>query len=176
MNIGLLLGSFDPPHIGHAYIAVEALDYVDEVWVIPAWQNPFKKGKSLPFEHRYNMTKLLFDTINNPKIIVDSVESAIKPDYSYELIKHLIKTTTSNYRFSIIGGYDIVENIHRWKQSDFILSVCGLVGINREKINISSTEIRALLNDNKETQPFLTKEVINYIKNKNLYNYGVFTS
>ena len=38
--VGLLLGSFDPPHIGHIDAALQAINLVDEVWFVPAWQNP----------------------------------------------------------------------------------------------------------------------------------------
>ena len=61
MRIGLFLGSFNPPHIGHVNIVREVLNskLVDTVWIIPAYQNPNKNvDPSENFSHRYNMCHL----------------------------------------------------------------------------------------------------------------------
>lgn len=44
-RIGLLLGSFDPIHIGHLYMATQALNnkLVDKVLFVPTFQNPWKE-------------------------------------------------------------------------------------------------------------------------------------
>ena len=65
-EIVLLLGSFDPPHIGHAYSAINALStgVVNEVWIVPAWQNPWKT-KSTPFAFRKTLVQYLVDDIGN---------------------------------------------------------------------------------------------------------------
>ena len=45
MKVGLLLGSFDPIHIGHVHMATEALNrgLVDQVFFVPTMQNPWKE-------------------------------------------------------------------------------------------------------------------------------------
>ena len=46
-NIGLLGGSFDPPHKGHLYISLEAKKILklDEIWWLVTPQNPLKINK-----------------------------------------------------------------------------------------------------------------------------------
>ena len=60
MQVALLGGSFNPPHVGHLLAAqyVRATQGVDEVWLMPAYRHPF--GKALEsFEHRVRMCELL---------------------------------------------------------------------------------------------------------------------
>jgi len=49
MNIGLLGGSFDPPHTGHLHISKLAINKLKlkQLWWLPTQQNPFKKQKNI---------------------------------------------------------------------------------------------------------------------------------
>ena len=46
MRVGILLGSFNPIHMGHLHMATSALNagLVDEVVFVPSVQNPWKKS------------------------------------------------------------------------------------------------------------------------------------
>ena len=147
-EIGLLLGSFDPPHIGHAYSAINALStgVVNEVWIVPAWQNPWKT-KSTPL---------------NP------IEGALKRQYTYQLIEFLIKDNPDTH-FHIVGGTDVAKDIKKWKNSEYILEHCGLIKTDRSIINVSSTYIREQLKNGKSTFPFLTKSVEESLILNNIY-------
>ncbi|MCI0570479.1 MAG: nicotinate-nicotinamide nucleotide adenylyltransferase, partial [Myxococcaceae bacterium] len=60
MEVAILGGSFNPPHVGHLLAAhfVRATQAVDEVWLMPSFRHPF--GKALaPFEHRLAMCEAL---------------------------------------------------------------------------------------------------------------------
>ena len=60
MDVALLGGSFNPPHVGHLLAAhvVRALEPVDQVWFVPAAHHPF--GKPLiDFAHRLAMCELM---------------------------------------------------------------------------------------------------------------------
>ncbi|MGH8005206.1 MAG: nicotinate-nicotinamide nucleotide adenylyltransferase, partial [Limisphaerales bacterium] len=60
-KIGLLGGTFDPPHLAHLVLAQTALDELklDEVWFIPAFLPPHKRGEKVsPFRHRLQMLRL----------------------------------------------------------------------------------------------------------------------
>jgi nicotinate-nucleotide adenylyltransferase len=50
MNIAILFGSFDPPHLGHYLIAhqVKELIKVDQVWVMSDFSHPFNKKLTDP--------------------------------------------------------------------------------------------------------------------------------
>jgi len=61
MNIGILGGTFDPPHIGHLIIADQALVQLqlDEVWFMPVGQPPHKVSNHItPIHHRVAMVNL----------------------------------------------------------------------------------------------------------------------
>ena len=68
-KIGLLGGSFDPPHKGHLYISLEAKRSfaLDEVWSLVTPQNPLKIIKPATYKERIKNCKKL--TISNPIII-----------------------------------------------------------------------------------------------------------
>ena len=62
--VGLLLGSFDPPHIGHIDAALQSINLVDEVWFIPAWQNPTSCRR---FRHRAPWAAMPRDRGQHPR-------------------------------------------------------------------------------------------------------------
>ena len=66
MKIGVLLGSFDPIHMGHLYMATSALNdnLVDRVLFVPSVQNPWKE-ESTDFRHRCFMVQLAIDELDH---------------------------------------------------------------------------------------------------------------
>lgn len=173
-TVGLLLGSFDPPHIGHIDAALQAFNFVDEVWFVPAWQNPWKE-KSSDYWDRYLMINTLVKNYNlddSYRFSVRSTEYTIKPKYTYELIEYLVKQY-SNTQFFIIGGQDIIQDIKNWENGDYILEKCKMLPVDRTRIKISSSDIRDLIKNHTNPVPYITPAVLELIKNKNLYNYEI---
>ena len=186
MRIGLFLGSFNPPHIGHVNIVREVLNckLVDYVWVIPAYQNPNKNvDTSENFSHRYNMCRSMFDL---PYTNVNLVESVVKPKYTYDLLTHLRKDyPTIDFRW-IITDETLMEIINgTWYNSDKLLNenkfvvVEGTGKFNNEfpkeyneiitkqgntsivletPITLSSTKIRKMIKDDIIPIPFINNE------------------
>ena len=186
MRIGLFLGSFNPPHIGHVNIVREVLNckLVDYVWVIPAYQNPNKNvDTSENFSHRYNMCRSMFDL---PYTNVNLVESVVKPKYTYDLLTHLRKDyPTVDFRW-IITDETLMEIINgTWYNSDKLLNenkfivVEGTGKFNNEfpkeyneiitkqgntsivletPITLSSTKIRKMIKDDSIPIPFINNE------------------
>lgn len=187
MNIGLLLGSFDPPHMGHVYAAHYALNHgMDCVWVVPAWKNPWKTNQS-SYEHRITMCKEMFldfkrsmfigDCISEPNIIVSDFDAHVQSNYTYEGLEKLLETHTED-NFYIIGGTDITRQIPKWKHGDWIIENFGVievprVGVTNDKTEIgiecSSTDIRNMIQDGKSPLPFISFRLLVYIKAFNLY-------
>ena len=89
-KIGLLGGSFDPPHRGHLFISNEAkkILHLDEIWWLVTPQNPLKISKPATYEERLQNCKQI--TKNFPIKILE-VEKKIKSQYSYQTIKFLIQ-------------------------------------------------------------------------------------
>ena len=111
--IGLLGGSFDPPHRGHIYISLEAKKILslDEVWWLVTPQNPLKITRPATYKERlyncYNITK------THP-ILVKEIEKKINSNYSHETIRYITQRYT-NIKFYWLMGADNLVNFHRWQ-------------------------------------------------------------
>lgn len=180
MKVGFLLGSFDPIHIGHLYMASSVLnaDLVDEVVFVPSVQNPWKEN-STDFLNRCYMIYLAIDNMEH--CFLSNIDyKNTKPYYSANTLK-LLKEEYPNDDLYIIVGVDIVNDIKNWHEGQWILDNFKLITIAREgyldagihdiskTINISSTEIRELVKANKQIYPLVPKVVSQYIKKFNLY-------
>ena len=89
MNIGVLGGTFDPPHDAHLRIAERSIEQftLDKVIFIPSG-NPWQKQDATSYLHRYEMTKILIADSNNLEIS-DIENSEENPSYTYETLKKL---------------------------------------------------------------------------------------
>src|SRR5690625_410241 len=69
-RIGILGGTFDPPHSGHFIIADEVKYQLnlDEIWFIPTNEPPHKKNAMMNNHHRLNMLKAVTEKINYFKV------------------------------------------------------------------------------------------------------------
>lgn len=172
-KIGLLLGSFDPPHLGHIWAANYALGTgLSEVWVVPAWKNPWKTDQT-SFDKRVEMCRLAF----NDPIRVMNMDGTYQSYFTYECLEKLLENTKHfNRTYVIIGGTDIVDQVKKWKNGDWILKNFEVLEVPRLGykgtslgIACSSSKLKELLSSGKSVYPFLNKEVINYIETNKLY-------
>src|SRR5690625_4105945 len=107
-KIGILGGTFDPPHIGHLIIAEEvrlALE-LEEVWFIPTATPPHKDEARTDSGHRIKMTKLAI--ADNPYFKINTIETErTGKSYTIETIREL-KAQYLDYDFHFIIGADMV--------------------------------------------------------------------
>ena len=75
-KIGLLGGSFDPPHKGHLYISLEAKKILklDEIWWLVTPQNPLKINKPASYSERLRNCKSI---VRNQPIKVKEIEKTL---------------------------------------------------------------------------------------------------
>ena len=97
LNIGILGGSFDPPHFGHIFLCHYALESTEikKVLIVPCFNHPFNKSLST-FEHRFNMCKLAFEIFGNSVEVTDIEKELGGISYSINTIKHLKNTRPDN--------------------------------------------------------------------------------
>ena len=183
MIIGLLGGTFNPPHLGHVLIAQQVLDFTDcdEVWFVPVYGHTFLK----PMEavaHRVAMTQRL----NLPHTAVSTLEIDHQLDgNTINLLPFLPPEHT--YRFII--GTDNLPTFHLWGQWELLLKKIpflvyprsgypneplypGMTMINDEALiisNLSSTKIRERVSRGLSLQAFVPEGVWQYIQENNLY-------
>ncbi|RKD32498.1 nicotinate (nicotinamide) nucleotide adenylyltransferase [Thermohalobacter berrensis] len=192
-------GTFDPIHIAHLSIAEEIRERFNfnRVIFVPAGNPPHKDcSRITSSKHRYLMTVLA--TYTNPYFEVSSFEVE-KEETTYTIdtvkaFKELYKDETEIY--FVIGADTILELI-TWKDIDKLFKLCSFIGVPRPNIRldkikkeinklnhkfksriylspvsqlqISSTDIRRRVKENKSIKYLLPESVENYIYKNKLY-------
>jgi nicotinate-nucleotide adenylyltransferase len=128
-RLGLLGGTFDPPHYGHLVAAQEVAWRLalGRVLFLPARQNPLKEDLSSSAEDRFAMVQLAVQ--GNPMFEASRVDlDRPPPSYTAELLRSLQATDTELY---FIVGADILPELPRWRSPDEILRLARLAVVNR---------------------------------------------
>lgn len=133
-HIGLLGGSFNPAHRGHAHVADTAAARLglDAVWWLVSPQNPLKSDHDMaPVTERYASAKAMATTCrHHRRMVVSRLEEAIGTRYSADTIKMLAKTCP-RLRFYFLMGADNLASFHLWHRPDGILRHAIPVVVNR---------------------------------------------
>lgn len=181
MKVGFLLGSFDPIHMGHLYMATSALNagLVDDVVFVPSVQNPWKEKYSVDFRNRCFMIQLAIDDMEHCSLSSIDYRNS-EPYYSSNTLKMLKEEYPDDELFLIVG-IDTAIEISNWNEGDWILQNFRLITVARngyddsgivdipKTLNVSSTEIRILAKEKKQIYPLVPKVISQYIKRFNLY-------
>ena len=133
MKIGVLGGTFDPPHDAHLRIAERSIDQfsLDKVIFIPSG-NPWQKKDATSYRHRYEMTKILIGDSNDLEIS-DIENSEENPSYTYETLKKLNHPKEELY---FILGSDAAINIKTWKNYELLSNLTNFLIALRSEDNI----------------------------------------
>lgn len=112
LSIGLIGGSFDPPHSGHVHVIRTALSRVglDWVWAIPARGNPLKKTQT-PFAMRIELARGMF---TGPRTRVTPLEYDMGLTYTVDVIATL-QRRAPRARFVWVMGADSLQGFHHWR-------------------------------------------------------------
>ncbi|HEV7600661.1 MAG TPA: nicotinate-nucleotide adenylyltransferase [Bradyrhizobium sp.] len=114
MRIGLLGGSFNPPHAAHRAISRFAIKrlQLDRVWWLVTPGNPLKEQGALPdLEERAAAARKMAD---DPRVDVSCLESVIGTRYTVDTITYL-RRRASGLRLVWIMGADNLAQFHRWE-------------------------------------------------------------
>ena len=187
MKIGILGGTFDPPHKAHLKIAERAVKqfHLDKVIFIPSG-NPWQKQYATSFIHRYEMTKILIEDFSIFEIS-DIEKSEDIPSYTVETLTKLNHKKDNLY---FILGSDTAMNIKTWNNyeklsilTNFLIALRREDNINSlnenfpfkynlidgEKLDLSSTSLREKIEKNLFDKDDISSKIINYIKKNNIY-------
>ena len=112
LRVGLLGGSFDPPHGGHLHISKWAMKEfgLDRVWWMVSPGNPLKAQGPADLDRRMDACNALND---HPRIIVTDLERRFKTRYTAETLTAL-QARYSGVRFVWLMGADNLADFHRW--------------------------------------------------------------
>ena len=129
-KIGILGGTFDPPHIGHVIIsklAKKKFRLNKILWAITK-KNPFKNKSKNNIDKRIKLAKKLNEKNKFIKII--NFEKKLKSNRTIHLIKYIKNKYSKSKVFFIIGADNLV-NFHKWKNYENIVSLCKIIVFDR---------------------------------------------
>ena len=198
-KVGILGGTFDPPHYGHLRIAEEVKEFLklEKIFFIPAGLPPHKRALNISkFEHRFNMIKLAIK--DNPYFEALDIEKDLIPSYTVNTLK-LLKDKFPQTEFFFIVGIDSFLSISTWWNYEKILDYTNLVVVPRkghkdidektkklaeelfperfekvkfvevEGLMVSASKIRKLVSLKKSIRYLVPEEVRKYIEAQGLY-------
>jgi nicotinate-nucleotide adenylyltransferase len=111
--IGLLGGSFDPPHAGHVHLTLEALRRfgLSHVWWLVSPGNPLKPKGPAPMERRLAAARRL---MQHPRVTVTDIEAGLGTRYTADTLAAL-RRIYPQARFVWLMGADNLANFHHWE-------------------------------------------------------------
>ena len=140
LTIALFGGSFDPPHIGHKAIvkALEKLDYIDKIIIMPTFLNPFKSESHAPSELRFKWLKEIFKDFKNVKIDRYEVEQNRQVP-TIESVKYLLKTYENVY---LVIGADNLASLENWNSYLELKDLVTFIVASRDNIIVDKKFIQ----------------------------------
>lgn len=197
MRIGILGGTFDPPHMGHLILAQESrwqlqLDRI--LWLLTP-VSPLKSDASIsPWQQRWELLTAAIE--DNPDFKLSSVDiDRPGPHFAFESVKLLRDEFPGDQLVYLIGG-DSLRDLPKWEQPRQLAAHCDQIGIMHRPdypidldllegeipglisklvwvesplIEISGSTIRKRLRTGKPARYFLPGGVYRIIQEKNLY-------
>jgi nicotinate-nucleotide adenylyltransferase len=196
LRVGILGGTFDPPHIGHLILGEYAADALDlaRLLYIPAAEPPHKQGEhKTPVEHRLAMLKLAL--ADNPRFEISRVDiDRAGPHYSLDTVR-IVQAQFPEAEIYFIMGGDSLRDLPLWHRPADLIRLCRLavmaragadawpemheavlpglaervVMIESPLIEISSTRIVQRLGAGRSVRYLLPDAVLSYIQQHDLY-------
>ena len=189
MRLGILGGTFDPPHTGHLLAATDAYERLalDRLAFVPAKAQPLKIGvvRTEP-AHRLAMLERL--VAGDDRFSVDPVEMD-RPGLSYtvDTLADFAGRYPEARRFFLIGE-DFVTQFPQWREPEQIATLAEVVVLARltpdaaparpaypmsfvatRRVDVSSTEVRERVRAGKPIRGFVPEAVADYIRSAGLY-------
>ena len=130
MRIGLLGGSFNPPHEGHALITRLALRRLalDRVWWLVTPGNPLKSLTALAALNARIEAARELDV--GPRVVVTDIEAQIDSRFTYGTLRWL-KGRATGVHFVWIMGADNLGQFHLWRHWRSIADLVPIVVVDR---------------------------------------------
>jgi nicotinate-nucleotide adenylyltransferase len=130
MRVGLLGGSFNPPHLAHRAISLFAIKRLglDRVWWLVSPGNPLKDNSGL--HNLAERAEAARSIAGDPRIDVTCLESVIGTRYTADTINYL-RRRAPGLRFVWIMGADNLAQFHRWQNWQRIAAQVPLAVIDR---------------------------------------------
>lgn len=189
-RIGILGGTFDPPHNGHLLLALDALEQLslDRVVLIPAARQPLKADAEMTDPaHRLAMTRLLAGS--DPRLAVDGVE--VERDglsFTVDTMRGY-RAAHPDAEFYLLMGEDTAATLPQWREPMALAALVQVAIAGRgdlagsaalpagfraqrlapRRVDLSATEIRDRARSGRSIRGFVPDAVAEYIAVHQLY-------
>jgi nicotinate-nucleotide adenylyltransferase len=197
VRLGILGGTFNPPHLGHLVCAQEAYGEVslDRVLLIPASIPPHKSVEHEPGpEHRLELCRLA--VAGDERFAVSDMElQRAGPSFTVDTLKMLSTQAPQDELVLILGG-DIAAGLAEWHEPEQVLELATVAIAERRgttrgavdrtlaqlrggdrarffampRIGISSTMLRRRVAAGQSIRYFVPDQVEEYIQRHGLYS------
>lgn len=194
MKLCVFQGTFNPIHNAHLAMARHVRDVYDfdTILFIPAYKPPHKEFDDDLANHRFQMVKIAVSGENSFGISNIEFQNE-KFSYTYLTISELYKRYKIDGKIAFIIGFDAFREITEWYEADKLKELVNFIVFPREgeidndrlallhykgfkytiakmpPIEISSTDIREKLIENKPVSGLIPPAVLEYIKENGLY-------
>lgn len=114
-RVGLLGGSFNPPHAGHVHISLLALRRLnlDQIWWLVSPQNPLKPTAGMaPYSERLDSAR---DVTHDRRIRISEAEAELGTRYTVDTLRKLC-SRYPHHGFVWIMGADNLIQITKWRR------------------------------------------------------------
>ncbi len=195
-RIGLLGGTFDPPHLGHVALAAAAREQLalDAVLFLPVGDPPHKQDQVVTaVSHRINMVQAAIAA--HPHYTLDESDTHRPRPHSTATLLPLLRQQYPDAQFWLIIGGDSLRDFPTWHDPNEIVELCRLAVLARPSVNldwerlqtavsglqtavdfldpphfrISSTDIRQRVRDGDTIDGMVETAVCEYITTHQLY-------
>ena len=153
IKIGILGGSFNPPHNGHLHISLHALKRLDldSVWWLVSPGNPLKShDELLSLQDRID---LCADFSKHFKIQITAFEAIRNSPYTYDSLRYL-SSRFSQTKFVWIMGADNLKHFHKWQKWKEIIRLMPILIVDRPQYRYQALSSNAA----QYLRPFYKKE------------------
>lgn len=186
-KVGVLGGTFNPPHLGHLIMAEQIKDQLDldKIMFLPTAEPPHSSAIKTTISSDKRVQMLELATMDNPDFEIEhfEVENGGK-NYTYDTMKALVDLYPAVDFYFIIGG-DMIADLPTWHRIDELVHLVQFVGVRREGIkidtdypiiivdtpliNISSSFIREKVKNKNSIKYLVPETVQKYIEEEGLY-------
>ena len=190
-KIGIIGGSFNPPHYAHLFMGIEALYRfnLEKVLFIPANIPPHKEENLISAYHRLKMVELAIES--EKKFQVSDMEIRRGSiSYTIDTLRDLKREYDEGWEIYFIAGSDSALDLPNWREPEAILRLCTFTVFERPNypfikvksdfrgkmllvdsllLDISSREIRRRIREGRPIKYLLPLSVEKYISENSLY-------
>lgn len=151
LRIGLMGGSFNPPHYGHLHLAETARHYMklDAVWWLVTPHNPLKDSANLAgYKERLRLCREL--THDRPQNIVTDIEYRLGTNRTYDTLTALLGVYNDT-DFVMVTGMDNALTLHEWYRWQDLLGLVATAHVARPpatRVDIADCPLRRLASQN----------------------------